>query len=57
MADDETKSGDQLASDTPGDLVAAFEEAAASEPKVHYVLTLYVTGMRPKQAQPQPASA
>jgi circadian clock protein KaiB len=35
-------------SDDTNDLTAAFEQAAAAHSEAHYILTLYVTGMRPK---------
>lgn len=31
-----------------GDLTVAFERAAAAQSDAHYILTLYVTGMRPR---------
>ena len=30
------------------ELIAAFEQAAATQGEVHYLLTLYVTGLRPR---------
>jgi circadian clock protein KaiB len=47
--DDSAETGDRLGDLSNGaDLAAAFERAAAGESDVHYILTLYVTGMRPR---------
>jgi circadian clock protein KaiB len=51
MADESGKH--ELNSDGGGDaeLQAAFQRAAADDANLHYVLTLYVTGMRPRSQQ------
>jgi circadian clock protein KaiB len=47
MADNETTQCDDSTSDDMGGLAAAFEHAAADQPHLNYILTLYVTGLRP----------
>ena len=48
MPEDNNTQGDDFINDDTGDLTAAFEQAAASQSNVKYVLTLYVAGMRPR---------
>ena len=48
MADDKTTHSDNSQNDDRADLIAAFERAATNQSQVKYVLTLYVTGMRPR---------
>jgi len=46
MPEDKTTQDDNFINDDTGDLAAAFEQAAAGQSNVQYVLTLYVAGMR-----------
>jgi circadian clock protein KaiB len=48
MPEDKTTPDDDFSNDDTGDLAAAFEQAAAGQSNVQYVLTLYVAGMRPR---------
>lgn len=48
MAANETNPRDDSHDIYEGDLAMAFEQAAADASQEHYVLTLYVTGMRPR---------
>ena len=48
MPEDKTTPDDDFINDDTGDLAAAFEQAAAEQSHVQYVLTLYVAGMRPR---------
>ena len=48
MPDDKTTQDDHFVHDDTGDLAAAFAQAAAGQAHVKYVLTLYVTGLRPR---------
>jgi circadian clock protein KaiB len=48
MAANEANPRDESHPIFEGDLGAAFEQAAADASEEHYVLTLYVTGMRPR---------
>ena len=47
MPEDKTTQDGNFVNDDTGDLAAAFEQAAAGQSHVKYVLTLYVTGLRP----------
>ena len=48
MPEDKTTQNDNFVNDDTGDLAAAFAQAAAGQAHVKYVLTLYVTGLRPR---------
>ena len=48
MPEDKTTQNDHFVNDDTGDLAAAFAQAAAGQAHVKYVLTLYVTGLRPR---------
>jgi len=48
MPEDESIRGDPFAESHMSHLAAALQEAAADRSRVRYVLTLYVTGMRPR---------
>ena len=47
MSEDQTQDG-RLRDDDTGDWAAVLEQAAAGQPHVQYVLTLYVAGLRPR---------
>lgn len=48
MAEDKTKGSDLLDREGQGGVTAAFEQAVANWSHAKYILTLYVTGMRPR---------
>ena len=48
MPEDKAKQDGNFVHDDAGDLAAALERAAAGQTHVKYVLTLYVTGLRPR---------
>ena len=56
MSEDQTQDG-RLRDDDTGDWAAVLEQAAAGQPHVQYVLTLYVAGLRPRSQARSKTSA